>query len=338
MKKEVRIGIFAIAMLLCAWAGIRFLSGIDLFSRSNVFYAAYGKIDGVQIASPVFIKGVKVGTVTDIRFNPSKSQDVVLELTVRRQYDIPSDSEARIYSDGLMGAKAIGITLGESPEMLRRGDTIRSYTKVDLMEAAGSELEFFKQKITRLTNELTSTLKGINMVVRDNAESINGTMNHLNSISESLDVVLASERGSLNAMINNLSEFSSALAGNAAQIDSMLTGLGRFSTALAESGLVENLAKTSDELNALLAQMNEGDGSVAQLLHDGQLYDNLTAAGDNLSLLLADLKEHPSRYVHFSLIGRSDAKEAERLQRDSVKAVKAADKAAKKAARKAAKE
>ena len=69
---------------------------------------------------------------------------------------------------------------------------------------------------------------------------------------------------------------------------------------------------------------------MGQLLHDGELYENLTDASDNLSLLLADLKEHPSRYVHFSLFGRSEAKEAERMRRDSVKA---AEKAAKQAAK-----
>ena len=328
MKKEVKIGIFAIAMLLCAWAGIRFLSGIDLFSRSNVYYACYGKIDGVQMASPVFIKGVKVGTVTDIRFDPSKDENVVLELTVHRKYAIPSDSEARIFSDGLMGSKAIGITLGSSADMLRRGDTIRSQTGVDLMAAAGSELEFLKQKITQLTTDLSTTLNNVNSLVEQNADNIGGTMQHLRSISGSMDEVLSTQRGSLRAIIGNLSEFTAALADNKAQIDSMLTGLGRFSSELAESGLADNLAVTSAELNMLLALMNEGDGSVAQLLHDRGLYDNLTDAGNNLSLLLADLKEHPSRYVHFSLFGRSEAKEAERMRRDSVKA---AEKEAKKA-------
>lgn len=330
MRKEVRIGIFAIAMLLCAWGGIRFLSGIDLFSRNNVFYASYGKIDGVQNASPIFIKGVKVGTVTGIRFDPSKSQNVVLELTVRKQYAIPSDSEAGIFSDGLLGAKAIGITLGSSAEMLRNGDTISSRMSVDLMEAAGSELEFLKQKISQLTGDLSTTLNNLNSMMEENAGEINGTMRHLNSISGNLDDVVASRRESLRSMIGDLSGFARTLNENSAQIDSLLTGLGRFSTELAESGLAENLAKTTDDLNALLEQVNGGDGSVSQLLRDRELYDNLTEAGDNLSKLLADLKEHPSRYVHFSLFGRSEAKEAERMRRDSVKA---AEKAAKKVAK-----
>lgn len=320
MKREVKIGVFAVAMLLCAWAGIRFLGGIDLFSRNRVYYAAYDSINGVQTASPIFIKGVKVGTVTGIAFDPSRSDDVVLELTVKRQYGIPADSEAKIFSDGFLGAKAIEIVLGRDAAMLAKGDTIRSSRSRDIMDVAGSEIEFLKQKVAQLTSDLSVTLANVNALVEENAADIHGTMSHLNSISGNLDSVLSTERESLRAAVRSLSEFSQALGDNAAQVDSMLTGLGRFSTSLAESGVAENLSRTADELNTMLGRLNEGDGSLGRLLNDRELYESLTEASGNLSNLLADLKEHPKRYVHFSLFGRSEAKELERQAKREAKA------------------
>ena len=106
MRREVKIGVFAVVMLGCLWGGIRFLSGIDIFSRNIPYYVAYPEISGIQTATPVTIQGVKVGTVTAIGFDPSVSRDVVLQLTVRRSFRIPRDSKARIYSDGFMGGKA----------------------------------------------------------------------------------------------------------------------------------------------------------------------------------------------------------------------------------------
>ncbi len=41
MKREVKIGMFAVAMLLLAWAGIRFLSGLDIFSRNTEYYTLH---------------------------------------------------------------------------------------------------------------------------------------------------------------------------------------------------------------------------------------------------------------------------------------------------------
>ena len=67
MRREVKIGIFAVLMIGALWAGIRFLKGFDIFSRNAVYYAAYDQVDGVQNASPILIRGVKVGAVRIFR-------------------------------------------------------------------------------------------------------------------------------------------------------------------------------------------------------------------------------------------------------------------------------
>ena len=48
MKREVKIGIFGVTMIIAAWAGIRFLKGFDIFSRNSVYYAAYDQIKNPQ--------------------------------------------------------------------------------------------------------------------------------------------------------------------------------------------------------------------------------------------------------------------------------------------------
>ena len=45
MRREVKIGIFAVLMIGALWAGIRFLKGFDIFSRNAVYYAAYDQVD-----------------------------------------------------------------------------------------------------------------------------------------------------------------------------------------------------------------------------------------------------------------------------------------------------
>ena len=86
MRREVKIGIFAVLMIGALWAGIRFLKGFDIFSRNAVYYAAYDQVDGVQNASPILIRGVKVGAVTDISFDPSIGNEVVLQLKIGRAH------------------------------------------------------------------------------------------------------------------------------------------------------------------------------------------------------------------------------------------------------------
>ena len=92
--------------------------------------------------------------------------------------------------------------------------------------------------------------------------------------------------------------------------------------------LVKAFTSTADNLSRMLASINAGEGSVGELMNDKELYDNLAAASGNLSALLADLKEHPARYVHFSVFGSDPDKKAERkAARAEKKAAKAAQQA-----------
>ena len=329
MKREVRIGIFAVAMILCTWAGIRFLSGIDIFSRNVDYYAAYDQVSGMQEASPVVMRGVKIGTVTEIIFDSTDSEQVLLRLTVKKQFDIPKDSEARMASSGIMGGKMVEIVPGSSSEMLEKGDTMRSTQVPDMMEA----IDPIMQQVTVLADELTVTLKALHEVVESNASNIEGMTSHMNSITGNIDQLLTSEKEGLKRAVKGISEFSTTLGNNAARLDSLMANMNSFSTKLAETQVVENLDKTLAELSGVLTEIREGDGTVGKLLSDEELYARLTQASENLSLLLADLKEHPSRYVHFSLFGQNEekqqakeakraAKEAKRAERDSLKGLR----------------
>lgn len=300
---------FAVVMLGCLWGGIRFLSGIDIFSRNIPYYVAYPEIGGIQTATPVTIQGVKVGTVTAIDFDPSVSRDVVLQLTVRRSFRIPSDSKARIYSDGIMGGKAIAIEMGDSPQPLSKGDTLAAAETRDMLAAAGTELADVKERLTRVMDNLAVTLENVNTLLADNKGNIDGTLTHLNSISGNMDAVLAAEKGSLRTAIDNIGRFSTVLGENSERFSSMIANLDRFSQQLTEAdidSLSQGLRATLSELNRTVSRINGGEGTVGKLMNDPRLYESLETASANLAALLEDLKSHPKRYVHFSLFGRKD--------------------------------
>ena len=324
MKREAKIGIFAVAMLIAAWAGIRFLKGFDIFSRNSVYYAAYDQINGVQTASPIMMKGVKIGTVTGISFDPGRSDNVVLQLTVKRQYRIPTDSEAKIFSNSLMGSKAIEITYGSAHTYLEKGDTLRSSRDRDLMDMAGSELDFFKQKVSQLTGDLSRALDNLHRLMEDNAGNIAGTLGNLNSVTGDMAQILSAEKNNLKSALENLSKFSDMLGDNAQRVDSIIGNVDRVVAQFSEEEFAVKLSQTVGHLDDLVARIAQGEGTVGKLMNDPELYDSLNRASENLSALLADVKQYPGRYVHLSLFGRNPEKMKERADR---KAAKAAEKA-----------
>ena len=331
MKKEVKIGIFAVVMLLALWAGIRFLSGIDIFSRNIIYYASYENVSGLQTAAPITIHGVKVGTIESITFDPSKGSDVEVALAVKRQYRLPVDTRAVIYDNGIMGGKAIKLDLGSSSELLKRGDQIISDAGSDMISSIGNELGDLKGKLTVVADNLATALANINTLVEQNTDNLSGTISNLNSISSSLDGVLKSERKNIESIVTSLNGLAEMLDQNTERFDRIIGNVDAVAEQLEQAkvdSLVQAFTSTADNLSRMLASINAGEGTVGELMNDKELYDNLAAASGNLSALLADLKEHPARYVHISVFGSDPDKKAERkAARAEKKAAKAAQQA-----------
>ena len=335
MKREAKIGLFAVAMICAAWAGIRFLKGFDVFGRNAEYYAVYDQVGGVQTASPILVKGVKIGTVSAITLDPARSDQVVLQLTVKREFGIPRDSEAKIVSSSLMGSKAVEIVFGTDAVCLRPGDTIRSGRDRDLMDMAGSELDFVKQKISQIATDLSRTLNNVSLLLENNESNISGTLGNLNSLSGRMNDLLATEKRNLESAVENLAAFSGALGANAGRIDSIVGSLNRMALTLDEQEFARKLSGTVSTLDALMRKIDDGDGTLGRLMNDPALYDSLTVASGNLSALLEDLKAYPARYVHLSLFGRDPEKMKERAERRAAKAAAKAERDSLKAAERA---
>ena len=299
LSREFKIGFFGILMIAALYWGVNFLKGTDLFTSSVHYYAAYDQVNGLQPSAAVVIKG----------YDPQRSNNVVVEFAIKSKFKIPKDTKARIFSDGIMGGKSIELELGRSDAYLHEGDTLFSEINKDFLEVAGSEFEFLKQRANDVISEMIVTLRGINKLLSDNSANLNATIGNVAAITGDLRSVVADEKGSLRETISNVNDLSRTLRDKTGQIDRIFTNVERFSDSLSQSRiptLVAQMNGTLAELNRTLAKVNDGDGTVGKFVNDQALYDSLVQASSNLSALLLDLKQHPGRYVHFSVFGRRD--------------------------------
>ena len=316
MKKEVKIGIYAVVILLCAWAGIRFLSGLDVLGRSRTYIAHYEQVNGLQDAAAVVINGVKVGQVTGIELNKEQG-GVDINLSVSKDYEIPTDSKAMMFSAGLMGGKSIEIKLGEATNYLKSGDVIQTGVTLDMFDTLANELGDIKVRVATLLDNLNQTVSGVDSLIDDNSKNLTKTVASLNAVMADLKK---------SNIIGNIDGFCATLNQNGAKLDSIITDINSVTHALNEQQSGEKLAQAIAEVNTLLAKINSGSGSIGNLVSDEKLYKELAQASQNLSVLLADLKENPKRYINVTVFGK---KTYEEKQAD--KAAKAADKAKKRA-------
>jgi phospholipid/cholesterol/gamma-HCH transport system substrate-binding protein len=76
---------------------------VDTFNTYNL-NARFLKVGGLEVGSDVRISGVRVGTVTNRRFDPENFEAVV-QLKIGSKIQLPADTQAVVTSEGILGDK-----------------------------------------------------------------------------------------------------------------------------------------------------------------------------------------------------------------------------------------
>ena len=106
-------------------------------SGSYPLTAQFFKADGIGAGGDVRVSGVKVGTVDNVTLN-SETFQAELTLAMRSDIKLPSDSSAKIASDGLLGGSFVSIEPGGSEYMLESGEAIEhTQGSVSLLDLIG---------------------------------------------------------------------------------------------------------------------------------------------------------------------------------------------------------
>ncbi len=86
--------------------------------------AKFDNIGDLKVGAPVSMSGVEIGRVSKIDFD-SKEYKAVVSMRIDNKFNqIPSDSDASIYTQGLLGGKFIGLTAGGAETYLKDKDQI----------------------------------------------------------------------------------------------------------------------------------------------------------------------------------------------------------------------
>jgi phospholipid/cholesterol/gamma-HCH transport system substrate-binding protein len=86
--------------------------------------ALFDNIADLKVGAPVSMAGVEIGRVSKIDFDTKQFKAVVQMRLDARYKEIPTDSDAAIYTQGLLGGKFIGLTAGGADTFLKDKDRI----------------------------------------------------------------------------------------------------------------------------------------------------------------------------------------------------------------------
>jgi len=312
ISKELKVAFFFIVAIGVLIWGFNFLKGKELFSSVRTFYAIYNNVSGLEKSNSIYINGVKVGTVSKVYFEKSMSGDIVVELMVKEDFPIPANSTARIFSEDLMGSRAVEILLGDSPALAAEGDTLITEVEVSLKDAVNQQILPLKLKAEDLIASIDTMVvaiqgvfnKDIRQELLTSIRSIRHTFQNLESTTGEIDTLVNAQAGRIASILYNLDMITDNLTNNSEAISTTLQNLAAISDTLAQSNIPQimtNLDRTVSNLASISDKIQRGEGSLGMLITDDQLYRELEKAALELNQLVEDIRLNPKRYVRLSI-------------------------------------
>ena len=300
MSKEIKIGIFAVSILVVSFFLINYLRGEDIFNREIELSSRFASVEGLVPSAPVYIKGYKAGKVSEVIYD-SEAEDFEVICSIKKEFRIPSDSKMTIYSVDIMGGKGVKIDLGTSGLAVSDGDALAPAFEAGLMDGLAGGIGPLMAKVTSTLDSLSVTVSGINrMLSEENSARIASTLAHLDRTMANVDAlsaVIGGKSDELAAFVSNLQMVSDKLVSVAGQADTVLTGINTTVASISES----DIAGVVTSLKDLLDNVNDPDGTIGKLFVDKSVYDSFDALLNDIDDLVNKIQENPKKYLKISV-------------------------------------
>ena len=302
VSREIKTAVLVIISIILFIWGYSFLKGKNLFDNSNKLFVVYENVAGLATSAPVTLNGLTIGKVNSITINPDGK--LLVELHITTDFPISKSSIAEIYDSGLVGGRQIAI----KPNLLDKnytvsGDYLQASSKLGLTDALAQQLEPLQAKIQELLVNADAMFTNVNDIL--DTQTRQNLKNSIASLNITLSEFSVASKNINELLVENKSKFNNTLK----NVDKVTGNFAILSDSLAKANLgqtVKNLEKTLAKVDKIMAELEQGKGTMGKLIKDETIYTNFAKTSKELELLLQDVRLHPTRYVNVSLFGKKN--------------------------------
>ena len=278
----LKIGLFVIALIFSLLILVFWLGKFGFEKKKIDEYSIYFQesVSGLNIGSSIKYKGFDVGTVSEIKLNPNNSEEIQIDITIKKDTPIKEDNYAVLGNLGITGLKYIELKGGSNNSKLLQVNE----NGVRIIPSKTSTLTNLVDSTTDITNELTMVLKQMEKLLNDE---------NLKTISQ----ILLKTQNSM----TNMEQFSAYLVNNEKKIDELIKNINLLSKNGNKS--FDTIEKSADSLkdlsNELLLEVKKGKFDMKDMSKES--FDKLNKVLNNLDgtllqtqTLIDNLNQSPS--------------------------------------------
>ncbi len=280
---QVRAGIFIFITLLFIAGGVTIMGQkTKMFVSKGDLNVVMDDVAGLKVGAPVWLAGVDMGLVTDIRFaDPMKTNEVSISMEVDRDAlkKIGEDSRITIKTRGLMGEKYVDITpssrYSDTPPAVLRGTTVAKLD--DVVQKAGSTFDKIngiidninqgKGTLGKLSKDETlyTNVARLAVEMKDLVVTINrgeGTLGRLNRDPEPFNKLIS--------ILNRADRTLQDIQASDGTLNKLIYDKALYTKLTL---LADKSSQAADVVSDLNKKITSKDGTIGLLLNDREFYD-----------------------------------------------------------------
>ncbi|HUO51668.1 MAG TPA: MlaD family protein [Gemmatimonadaceae bacterium] len=332
-QDDFLVGLVVILAIAAVTALALFLSHAQLGASRRTVLARTREVGGIQVGSPVVIRGVEAGRITGIILN-EKDGWVEVRVTLDRGMTLPVDPVLLFSEASLFGKwQATLQTRSTAPEnsdvraqlddpAARKDGAIPGAVLpgvADLTVVAGriaTDVETVARRFgtafsDSAARELRLAIRNIEILTETLNSSVGKQSKNLDKISGQLGTAITSIESAAGAIERTTGRLDSATARG--EVKDVITNVRAASEDLKEMAAqlrksASSLSRTTASFESMVShvdsvavKVNRGQGSLGLLVNDPSLYRDTDSLMVALRALAVDVKARPSRYVNVKI-------------------------------------
>ena len=289
-RDEVAVGILITVAAIVLVVGLLWLARGGL-SSGYPLYARFAWGQNLKPGQAVMLAGVTIGYVSDVELRDDGFLDV--ELRINEDFTVPETAVAEVVPVGIFGDAAIALKAsGPSPQRYAAGDTVPTRAATGGLDALTGRADSIMISLGRVTRSLEAEF-----VAGGGMREIRATVESMNRLVAQMSAIAAQQNRNLTTTMASFRTAAGAV--DSAQIASTMTQFR--TTAASADSLMLRLSSNTTQLQAILARIERGEGTVGKFMTDSMLYRDARNLLTRVDSLVADFQRNPRKYINLRI-------------------------------------